>query len=55
MKILFRSDDYYLDGRENEFDIINIFNLHNAKITLGVIPFDTNGSPVLNKKKLSLT
>ncbi len=54
MKILFRSDDFYLNGRPSENKIISIFNNNNIKITLGVIPFDMKGLPFTEGLPLDL-
>jgi hypothetical protein len=53
MNVVFRVDDLYLDGSEFENNLLDIFEKNGIPLTLGVIPFHKDGSPIvrlLNEK-----
>lgn len=49
MKIVFRVDDIYLDNSKFENELLEVFHKNNVPITLGVIPFDKNGKPLVSE------
>ncbi|HOC87070.1 MAG TPA: DUF2334 domain-containing protein [Prolixibacteraceae bacterium] len=49
INIIFRYDDYTLEGNPVKDSIVALFFKHNIPLVLGIIPFDSNDEPLFGK------